>query len=401
MKILVINSGSSSIKFRLVDSVTGENLAGGLLERIGLPEGSAEYRLGVSDKLVRELPIPNHSTGLSLLLGMLTDPASGALKSLDEIGAVGHRVVHGGERFTHSVLIGQEVIAELEECSVMAPLHNPPNLLGIRAAMDLLPGVPNVAVFDTAFHQTMPPVAYIYPLPYEIYEQRRIRRYGFHGTSHQYVSMRAAAMMGRPAEDLCTVVCHLGNGSSITAVKNGRSIDTSLGYGTMCGVMMGTRSGDVDPAILLELIESGAMSASEVKDMVYKKSGLVGISGVSSDMRDVEAAAEAGNQRARLSLELFADKVRKYIGAYAVTMGRLDAVAFTAGIGENGPEMRELICSGLEVLGARLDPEANKVRGQERIVSTPDSAVSILVVPTNEELMIARETERVLGPATM
>jgi acetate kinase len=396
MKILVINSGSSSIKFRLVDSATGEGLAGGLLERVGLPQGRMEYRLGGGDKRVTELPIPSHATGLSLLLDMLQHPQYGAVKTLEEIGAVGHRVVHGGERFTDSVRIGAEVIKELEECSDMAPLHNPPNLLGIRAAMDLLPGVPNVAVFDTAFHQTIPPVAYIYPLPYEIYEKHRMRRYGFHGTSHQYVSMQTAKILGRPIEDLCMIVCHLGNGSSLTAVKGGKSIDTSLGYGTMCGVMMGTRCGDVDPAVLLDLIESGLMTPAQVKDMVYKKSGLLGISGVSSDMRDVEAAADAGNERARLSLDLFADKVRKYIGAYAVTMGRLDAIAFTAGIGENGPEIRESICTGLEVIGARLDPEANKVRGQERVISTAGSAVKILVVPTNEELMIAKETERVL-----
>jgi acetate kinase len=397
MKILVINSGSSSIKFKLVDSASGASLANGLLERIGLPEGRMDYRLGAGEKQVTGLAIPNHSIGLSILLEKLQHPEYGAVKSLTEIGAVGHRVVHGGERFTASVVIGDEVIAMLEECSAMAPLHNPPNLLGIRAAMELLPGVPNVAVFDTAFHQTMPPVAYIYPLPYEVYEKRRMRRYGFHGTSHQYVAMQVARILGRPLEELCIIVCHLGNGSSLTAVKHGKSIDTSLGYGTMCGVMMGTRSGDVDPAVLLDLIESDGMSAAEIKDMVYKKSGLLGISGVSSDMRDVEAAADSGNSRAKLALDLFADKVRKYIGGYAVTMGRLDAIAFTAGIGENGPEIRENICTGLEVLGAELDPEANKVRGLEKIVSRPGSRVKLLVVPTNEELMIAKETERVLA----
>lgn len=397
MKILVINSGSSSIKFRLVESSSGEAIASGLLERIGLEQGRMEYRVRNGDKNVVEKPIPNHRTGLEMLLEMLVDPATGALASLGEIGAVGHRVVHGGEKFTDSVAIGPEVIAKLEECSAMAPLHNPPNLLGIRASMDALPGVPNVAVFDTAFHQTMPPVAYVYPLPWSVYEEKRMRRYGFHGTSHQYVAMQTARILGRPLEDLCQVVCHLGNGSSITAVKDGRSVDTSLGYGTMCGVMMGTRSGDVDPAILLDLIENHGMTVSEVKDMVYKRSGLLGVSGVSSDMRDVEAAAAAGNERAALALDLFADKVRKHIGAYAVTMGRLDAIAFTAGIGENGPEIREMICRGLEVLGARIDPEANRVRGVEKVISAKDSRVSILVVPTNEELMIARETERVLS----
>lgn len=397
MKILVINSGSSSIKFRLVESATGEVLAGGLLERVGLEDGRMEYRRGDGEKMRFTLPIPDHQVGLGLLLDTLVNGEHGALRSLSEIGAVGHRVVHGGEMFTKAVRITPEVIAQVEECSFMAPLHNPPNLLGIRAAIETLPGVPNVAVFDTSFHQTMPPVAFVYPLTWEIYAEKRMRRYGFHGTSHQYVAERSAAMLGRPLEDLSLVVCHLGNGSSLTAVKGGRSIDTSLGFGTMCGVMMGTRSGDVDPAILLELMENHGMTASEVKDLVYKRSGLLGISGVSSDMRDVEGAAWAGNERAGLALELFADKVRKYIGAYAVTMGSLDAVAFTAGIGENGPEMREMICRGLEVLGARLDPEANKVRGVERVISAPDSRVSILCVPTNEELMIALETERVLS----
>lgn len=397
MKILVVNSGSSSIKFRLVESSSGEAIASGLLERIGLEQGRMEYRVRDGEKHIVEKPVPSHRTGLEMLLEMLVDPEAGVLSSLGEIGAVGHRVVHGGEKFTDSVAIGPEVIAKLEECSAMAPLHNPPNLLGIRASMDALPGVPNVAVFDTAFHQTMPPVAYVYPLPWSVYEEKRMRRYGFHGTSHQYVAMQTARILGRPLEDLCLIVCHLGNGSSITAVKGGRSIDTSLGYGTMCGVMMGTRSGDVDPAILLDLMENHGMSVSEVKDMVYKRSGLLGVSGVSSDMRDVEAAAAAGNERAALALDLFADKVRKHIGAYAVTMGRLDALAFTAGIGENGPEMREMICRGLEVLGARIDPEANRVRGVEKVVSAKDSRVGILVVPTNEELMIARETERVLS----
>jgi len=397
VKILVINSGSSSIKFRLFESSTGETLAGGLLERIGLAEGRMEYRRGTDGKITTECPIPNHQAGISMVLASLTDPVSGALGSLSEIQAVGHRIVHGGERFTQPVEITNEVISEIEQNSFMAPLHNPANLLGIRAAMEMLEGVRNVAVFDTSFHQTMPPVAYVYPLTWELYKEKGFRRYGFHGTSHQYVAERTAAMLGRPLSELNTIVCHLGNGSSITAVKQGRSIDTSLGYGTVCGVMMGTRSGDVDPAILIELMENHGMSASEVKDLVYKKSGLLGISGVSSDMRDVERAAESGNERAVLALDLFADKVRKYIGAYAVTLGSVDAIAFTAGVGENGIEMREMICRGLGVLGAELDPEANNCRGQEKIVSSPDSRVKLLVVPTNEELMIAMETERILG----
>lgn len=397
MKILVINSGSSSIKFRLVESTTGQTLAGGLLERIGLAEGKMEYRRGLDEKIRTELPIPNHQVGLALVLASLTDPINGALASLSEIQAVGHRVVHGGELFTQPVEITPEVISEIEANSFMAPLHNPANLLGIRAAMEMLEGVRNVAVFDTSFHQTMPPVAYVYPLTWDLYKEKGFRRYGFHGTSHQYVAERTATLLGRPVSELNIIVCHLGNGSSITAVKHGRSIDTSLGYGTVCGVMMGTRSGDIDPAILIELMESHGMSASDVKDLAYKKSGLLGISGVSSDMRDVEQAAEAGNERAVLALDLFADKVRKYIGAYAVTLGSVDAIAFTAGIGENGWEMREMICRGLGALGAELDPEANRCRGQEKIVSSPASRVKLLVVPTNEELMIAIETERILG----
>lgn len=397
MKILVLNSGSSSIKFRLMESDTGGVLARGLIERIGEETGRMRFRPGNDGEVVREEPIGDHRKGLSMVLETLTDSRVGALESLEDIDAIGHRVVHGGEKFSDSVMIDDDVIAGIEECSPMAPLHNPHNLEGIWAAMKNLPGVPNVAVFDTAFHQTMPPVAYVYPLPWEYYEEKRIRRYGFHGPSHQYVSARAAEMIGRPLEDLCVITCHLGNGCSLTAVKNGRSIDTSLGYGTMCGVMMGTRSGDVDPAIIVELAKSHGLTPDDINRVVYKESGLLGISGVSRDMRDVEEAAEAGNYRAALALDLFADKVRKYIGGYAVTMGGLDAIVFTAGVGENGPEIREKICSGLEVLGASIDPERNLVRGREEDISGPDSRVRVLVIPTNEELMIARETARLVG----
>lgn len=392
MKILVLNSGSSSIKFRLMESDTARVLARGLIERIGEETGRMRYLRGDDGESVREEPIEDHRKGLSMVLETLTDPGVGALKSLEEIEAIGHRVVHGGEEFSDSVLIDDEVIAGIQKCSPMAPLHNPHNLEGIRAAMKNLPGTPNVAVFDTAFHQTMPPVAYIYPLPWEYYEDKRIRRYGFHGPSHQYVAAKAAEMMERPLEELCIVTCHLGNGCSLTAVKNGRSIDTSLGYGTMCGVMMGTRCGDVDPAIIVELAKSHGMTPEEINRVIYKESGLLGISGVSRDMRDVEEAAESGNRRAALALDLFADKVRKYIGGYAVTMGALDAVVFTAGVGENGPEIREKICGGLEVLGASIDPERNLARGREEDITGPDSRVRVLVIPTNEELMIARET---------
>ncbi len=391
MKILVVNSGSSSIKFKLLEMETESLLAEGLIERIGLAEGRIKYKTR-DKKIVIEEPVPDHRTGLVFVLDALTHEDYGAIESLEEIGAIGHRVVHGGERFTSSVLIDDEVIRGIEECSIMAPLHNPPNLQGIRAAMETLPDIPNVAVFDTAFHQTMPPVSYIYPLPYSVFEENRMRRFGFHGPSHQYVANRAAKMLGRPIEDLCIVTCHLGNGSSLTAVKHGRSFDTSLGYGTACGVMMGTRSGDVDSAVLIDLVQNHGVSISELKDMVYKKSGVLGISGISSDQRDVEEAAENGNERAELALELFASSVRKYIGAYAVTMGALDVIVFTAGVGENGSQMRERICRGLEVLGARIDPEKNDFKGEQRDITANGSRVTVLVIPTNEELMIARET---------
>jgi len=393
LKILVINSGSSSIKFKLIDMENENLLAGGLIERVGLPEGRIKLKSG-DRTIIMEEPVPDHTQGLSFVLNALTHAEYGPIDSLNEIGAVGHRVVHGGEKFTSSVLIDDEVIRGIEECSVMAPLHNPPNLLGIRAAMEILPEVPNVAVFDTAFHQTMPPVSYIYPLPYSVFEEKRMRRFGFHGPSHQYVSQQAARMMEKPLEELCIVTCHLGNGSSLTAVKHGMSIDTSLGYGTACGVMMGTRSGDVDSAIIIDLVENYGYSIQQVKNMVYKESGVAGISGISSDQRDVEDAAAQGDERAQLALDLFASSVRKYIGAYAVTMGALDAVVFTAGVGENAPEMRKRICDGLEVLGVCMDESKNDFKGLQRDISDPESRVKVLVIPTNEEAMIARETQR-------
>jgi acetate kinase len=393
MKILVINSGSSSIKFKLIDMENEDQLAEGLLERIGLPEGRIKYKAG-ENTIILEEPIPDHRKGLAFVLEALTNIEYGPIRSYDEISAVGHRVVHGGEKFTSSVVIDEEVIAGIEECSFMAPLHNPPNLQGIMASMETLPGIPNVAVFDTAFHQTMPPVSYIYGLPYSIFEEKRMRRFGFHGPSHQYVAQQAAKIIGKPIEELCIVTCHLGNGSSLTAVKHGKSFDTSLGYGTACGVMMGTRSGDVDSAILIDLVENFGYSIQDVKEMVYKKSGVAGISGISSDQRDVEEAAENGHERARLALDMYASSVRKYIGAYAVTMGALDAIVFTAGVGENGPQMRERICEGLEVLGVSIDTEANDFKGLQKDVTAPESRVRVLVIPTNEELMIARETNR-------
>ena len=393
MKILVINSGSSSIKFQVIDGTSGSMLGSGLIERIGLEQGKMKYKCN-GGKVEFEKPIPDHETGLAMALEIIVDPDRGAIGSLEEITACGHRVVHGGEKFTSSVLIDEKVLSGLEEVCEMAPLHNPANIMGIRAAMKALPGVPNVAVFDTAFHQTMPMVNYLYGLPYRLYEDFGMRRYGFHGTSHQFVSQRAAEILERPLDEVNTITCHLGNGSSITAVKGGRSIDTSLGFGTFCGVMMGTRSGDVDPAILFDLMENRGWTLEQVKKMVYKESGLLGVSGVSMDMRDVEEHMWNGHERSKLAFEMFADRVRKYIGSYAATLGTLDAVVFTAGIGENGWELRELICDNMDALGIRIDREANKVKGVERIISAPDSAVKVMVIPTNEELMIARETIR-------
>ncbi len=393
MKILVINSGSSSIKFKLIDMENETLLAEGLIERIGLAEGRIKYKSG-DRTIILEEPVPDHKKGIDFILDALTNSEYGPIESFSEIGAVGHRVVHGGEKFTSSVIIDQEVIRGIEDCSFMAPLHNPPNLQGIRASMEELPGIPNIAVFDTAFHQTMPPVSYIFPVPYSVFQENRIRRFGFHGPSHKYVSRQAALMLNKPIEELCIITCHLGNGSSLCAVKHGRSMDTSLGYGTACGVMMGTRSGDVDSAVLIDLVENHGYTITDVKEMVYKKSGILGISELSSDQRDIEDAAEKGNEKAELALEMFASSVRKYIGAYAVTMGALDAIVFTAGVGENGPQMRERICRGLEVLGVSIDVDINDFKGLQRDISTPRSRVRVLVIPTNEELMIARETNR-------
>jgi len=393
MKILVINSGSSSIKFQIIDGSTEKMLASGLIERIGLEQGKMKYKCN-GEKMEVTKAIPNHETGLAMALEIIVDSDMGALESLDEIFACGHRVVHGGEKFTSSVVIDDAVLAGLEEVSELAPLHNPANIMGIRAAMKALPGIPNVAVFDTAFHQTMPPVNYLYGIPYRLYEEYGMRRYGFHGTSHQFVSVRAAEILGKPLEDVNTITCHLGNGSSITAVRGGKSIDTSLGFGTFCGVMMGTRSGDIDPAILFDLMENKGWTLDQVKKMVYKESGLLGVSGVSMDMRDVEEHMWNGHERSKLAFDMFADRVRKYIGSYAATLGTLDAIVFTAGIGENGWELRELICDTLEVFGIKIDKEANETKGEEKVISTKDSRIAVLVIPTNEELMIARDTIR-------
>lgn len=395
MKVLVINAGSSSLKYQLIDMATRNVMAKGQCERIGI-DGSLLKQTG-RDKYVIEQSMPDHSEAIKLVLSALTDPEHGVISSMEEISAVGHRVVHGGEYFNHSVIIDASVKDAIRDCIDLAPLHNPANLIGIEACEKAMPGVPMVAVFDTAFHQTMPPEAFLYGIPYELYEKYKIRKYGFHGTSHYYVSRRCAEMLGKPVEELRIVTLHLGNGSSVAAVKNGKSIDTSMGFTPLAGVIMGTRSGLIDPAIIPFLMEKENMTLQEVNDMLNKKSGLLGISGISSDNRDVVDAAAAGNARAQLALDMFEYSVKRYISMYAGVMGGLDAVVFTAGVGENNPEMREHLVAELEFMGVKIDPVANNIRGEERIVSAPDSQVKLLVIPTNEELTIALDTEKLLA----
>ena len=391
MNILVINCGSSSLKYQLINSETEGVLAKGLCERIGI-DGMLTYQPEGGEKEKSEIAMPTHTEAINAVLAALTNEKSGVIKSLSEVGAVGHRVVHGGEKFTSSCLINDESMKAIEECNDLAPLHNPANLIGIRACQELMPGVPMVAVFDTAFHQTMPDVAYTYGIPYEYYEKYKVRRYGFHGTSHSYVSKRTAEIVGKPYDQMKIIVCHLGNGASISAVHCGKSVDTSLGLTPLEGLVMGTRSGDLDPAIIDFVGKKEGLSLDEMNEVLNKKSGMLGISGVSSDGRDLEAAAETGNKRAQLALDVFDYRVIKYIGAYAAAMNGVDAIAFTAGIGENNIKMRKDVCSSLTYLGVKLDEEKNNVRGEERIISADDSKVQVLLVPTNEELAIARET---------
>ena len=391
MNILVINCGSSSLKYQLINSETEGVLAKGLCERIGI-DGMLTYQPEGGEKEKSEIAMPTHTEAINAVLAALTNEKSGVIKSLSEVGAVGHRVVHGGEKFTSSCLINDESMKAIEECNDLAPLHNPANLIGIRACQELMPGVPMVAVFDTAFHQTMPDVAYTYGIPYEYYEKYKVRRYGFHGTSHSYVSKRTAEIVGKPYDQMKIIVCHLGNGASISAVNCGKSVDTSMGLTPLEGLVMGTRSGDLDPAIIDFVGKKEGLSLDEMNEVLNKKSGMLGISGVSSDGRDLEAAAETGNKRAQLSLDVFDYRVIKYIGAYAAAMNGVDAIAFTAGIGENNIKMRKDVCSSLTYLGVKLDEEKNNVRGEERIISADDSKVQVLLVPTNEELAIARET---------
>ena len=392
MNILVINAGSSSLKYQLLNPDTQEVLAKGLCERIGI-DGKFTYKPAGKDPIKdADVAMPTHSEAIQTVLHALVDEKNGVISSMKEIDAVGHRVVHGGEKFAQSVLITDEVMAAIEECNPLAPLHNPANIIGIKACQELMPGTPMVAVFDTAFHQTMPPVAYTYALPYEYYEQDKVRRYGFHGTSHKYVSQRAAAMLGKPIEELKLISCHLGNGSSITAIDGGKSVDTSMGFTTLAGLPMGTRSGDLDAGILEYLMHKHGYNIDEMLNVLNKKSGVLGISGVSSDFRDLESAAPQGNQRAQLALDVFDYSVKKFIGSYAAAMGGVDAIIFTAGVGENGPDTRANVVSGLEFMGVKIDPEKNNTRGKEVDVATDDSKVRILVIPTNEELMIAMDT---------
>ena len=397
MNILVINCGSSSLKYQLISSETEEVLAKGLCERIGIDGSAISHTPAGGDKVTEELPMADHTDAVRYVIEKLTDANVGVIKSLDEIDAVGHRIVHGGEKFASSVVIDDEVMKAIEECNDLAPLHNPANLIGINSCKAIMPNVPMVAVFDTAFHQTMPKKAYLYGLPLEYYEKYKVRRYGFHGTSHDFVSKRAAEMLGKNRDDLKIIVCHLGNGASISAVDHGKSVDTSMGLTPLEGLIMGTRCGDIDPAIVGFIAEKENMTAEEVISVCNKKSGVLGLSGgISSDSRDLEAAAAEGNQKAIDAIEAYNYRVAKYIGAYAAAMQGVDVIAFTAGIGENNQTLRTGVCNYLGWLGTTIDPEKNKLRGEEVILSKETDKVQVLIVPTNEELAIARETVRLV-----
>ena len=397
MKVLVVNCGSSSLKYQVLEMDNSTLLAKGLVERIGLDGSVMKHEKIGMDKYIVEAPMKNHKDAIGYVLEALTDKEHGVISSMDEISAVGHRVVHAGEKYAGSVLITEDVMNALEECIDLAPLHNPPNILGIRACQELMPNTPMVGVFDTAFHQTMKPETFLYAIPYEYYEKYKIRKYGFHGTSHKYVSMRAAALLDKDIKDFKIVTCHLGNGASCAAVKHGVCIDTSMGFTPLDGLIMGTRSGGIDPAVITFISEKEGITADEVINILNKKSGVAGISGVSSDFRDLAEAEAQGNERAALALKMFAWRVKYYIGAYMAEMNGADAIVFTAGIGENDIDMRKQICSDLDGLGIELDEEKNNVRGEERIVSKDSSKVKILVIPTNEELMIAQDTVEIVS----
>jgi acetate kinase len=392
MKILVLNCGSSSIKYKLLDMEEKIVLAQGGIEKIGLNGSFLKLTLPNGDKVILEGEILEHQTGIEYILGVITSKKYGCIQSLNEIHAVGHRVVHGGEKFNSSVIINEEVIRKIIECIDLAPLHNPPNLNGILAIKALMPDVPQVAVFDTAFHQTMPSYAYMYGLPYSLYEKYAIRRYGFHGTSHRYVSERACNFLHIPYKEQRIITCHIGNGASIAAIKDGNSIDTSMGMTPVEGLLMGTRSGDVDAGVLTYIMEKENVGLQAISTIVNKYSGVLGISGVSSDMREIEAAIKDENERAILALKVYNYKIKKYIGSYAAALGGVDVLVFTGGVGENQIETRKIVCEGLEFMGIKIEEEANKIRGEEAIISTPDSRVKILVIPTDEEFMIASDT---------
>lgn len=394
MKIFVVNCGSSSIKYQLIDMKDESVIAKGLVERIGIEGSVLTHTPAGKDKVRLESAIPDHVDGIKKVLAALVDPNYGVIKSMDEIDAVGHRVVHGGEIFNESVVITEEVLKQIEDLSDMAPLHQPANVSGIRACQKLMPNTPQVAVFDTAFHQTMPPVAYMFGVKYEEYKEFGIRKYGFHGTSHKYVSGVAAAMLGKDIKDTKIITCHLGNGSSITAIDGGKSVDTSMGFTPLDGVLMGTRTGSIDPAVVPVLMQKKGLDAAGVDKYMNKECGVLGVSGVSSDFRDLEDAAAKGNERAQLALNMFCYQVKRYIGAYAAAMGGVDAIVFTAGVGENDIHTRQQVCAGLEFLGVKLDADRNNVRGKATEISAADSKVKVFLIPTNEELAIAQDTLR-------
>ncbi len=396
MKILVLNCGSSSIKYKLFDMDSKAVIAQGGIEKIGLPGSFLKLTLSNGEKKILEKDIPEHTVGVEFILNTLTSPEYGAISSLNEINAVGHRMVHGGEKFSESVLLNKEVLDAFTACNDLAPLHNPANLKGVHAIDAILPDVPQIGVFDTAFHQTMPDYAYMYAVPYELYEKYGVRRYGFHGTSHRYVSQRVCDFLGVKPEGLRIITCHIGNGGSVTAIKDGKCMDTSMGLTPLEGLMMGTRCGDIDAGAVTFIMEKEHLDAAGVSNLLNKKSGVMGVSGVSSDMRELEAAAQTGNPRALLAEKMYFYRIRKYIGAYAAALGGVDIVVFTGGVGENQASCRAAACEGLEFMGIRLDAERNKVRGEEAVISTDDSKVKVVVIPTDEELMIASDTVTIL-----
>ena len=397
MKILIINCGSSSLKYKLIDMANEKDIIGGIVERIGLDQSRLVQKNELREKYILEKEIKDHKEAIDIVLNTLVDPKVGVIESIDEITAVGHRVVHGGERYSSSIIINEEVIKYLEECSKLAPLHNPANIIGIRACQSLMPNKEMVAVFDTAFHGTLPEKAYIYAIDYALYKDHKIRKYGFHGTSHKYVSHKVAETMGKDIKDLKIITCHLGNGASISAIKGGECIDTTMGFTPLAGIPMGTRSGNIDPSIIPFLVEECGYTIEEVSESLNKKSGVLGISGVSSDFRDIEDAASNGDKRAQLALDIFHYRIRAEIGSFIVNMGGVDVIVFTAGVGENSPETREECLKDLEFLGLTLDKEKNKVRGKLAEISQADSKIKAYVVPTNEELMIAKETVELIG----